>query len=384
MTTHSVEVTFTTPTGAHPTETVEINDTNGTTGIQEDEIRAQVEVALRQKMAEKLARGEIVNLPGEITIDSYRFDTDTARAGMQPSPIQTMPSIFRFSVNNTAVDTTQATPYKARITVQGGTTGPDDVPFRSDGQAGLGAGEAWEVVDTLFRRYGITFREYLDNPAILERDDRTKELRDLLGSEVRMGSDGRPNLTVNDLISRARDDTRAGAAGTSAGTDPTAPGDDQTSVVNDFISSPTMENLQKLNRERAKADQLIQMYLAALESGNLDVLTTVMDMVAVKSNLTVAEIAARTARILGQNDEQARQIGRDLAAVNMGATDATTRGRAQQQVQQLQIQLQQNTSARQQIVGMLQTAMSSGEDIRTENRSIREKKNAMDQAGRPR
>ncbi len=175
-------------------------------------------------------------------------------------------------------------------------------------------------------------------------------------------------------------DVRRQLVGDTTATDPLDAGDDQTSAINDFITNPTMENLARINRERARTDRLIQMYLAALESGNLDVLTAVMDMVATQSNLTIAEIAARTARLLGQSDEEARRIAQDLAAVNMGATDAETRGRAQQSVQQLQIQLQQNTSARQMITGMLQTAMGAAEDIRAENRSIREKYDAMRRA----
>jgi len=142
--------------------------------------------------------------------------------------------------------------------------------------------------------------------------------------------------------------------------------------LNDFISNSTPENLARLRADRAATNRLIQRLLAALEAGNLDVLMPLMDCIAKVSNMTVAEVGAKVARLLGASDKEAAEIGKRLQEINMGSKDPETRAKANQDVQNMQLQLQQNTQGRQQIVGMLQSTMEMSRGIGDANKEFRQ------------
>ncbi|HEX5037374.1 MAG TPA: hypothetical protein VFX30_09480 [bacterium] len=257
-------------------------------------------------------------------------------------------------------------------------TGLSTIVFQSNGRANVQPEEAQSFIrelEKLFR--GRTFT--IDGHEVRGED----LLRDVVSSgQVNMGpSEG--NLSLQDAYRIAGlDPSQAGSrtdadfarllGETPAGLSGDAPGVTPDSVVNDFINNPSTENLQRLRADRAATDRLIQRLLAALEQGNLDVLMPLMDAVARVSNLTVAEIGARTARLLGASDRQAGEIGRNLQNINTSSTDPAARARANQDLQAMQLQLQQNTQARQQIVGMLQSTMEMSRSIGDANKELRQ------------
>jgi hypothetical protein len=272
------------------------------------------------------------------------------------------------------------------LTRAGGRDLPEDVrtalrrlDFRSDGAAGRSREESLRYVrefERIFR--GRTFR--IGTPPV---DVPGEELMRQVIAEGRanMGpSEGTDSIQaiyreagIDSSASGRTDAEFARALGETplnlSGDDPSITPD---SVVNDFINNPSAENLQRLRADRAATDRLIQRLLAALEQGNLDVLMPLMDAVARVSNMTVAEIGARTARLLGASDRQAGEIGRNLQNINTTATDPAARARANQDLQAMQLQLQQNTQARQQIVGMLQSTMEMSRSIGDANKELRQ------------
>ncbi len=378
-----VEVHYRTSSGTERTETVDIEDNNGQAGIQADEIEAQAGEALRRKMQEQLTRGDRTYLPGEIAIDSFRYRTSPTQWNADQNHRTQMPSIFRFRIDNQRVDAGQSSPYKAIV---GSGDSGEQISFHSDGIAGTSAAEAWEVADGILRRHGFTLTQYLENPGILHPNpdtDDARRVRELLTQEVSMGSDGRAGLTLDDVITAARADSRAPSSARIGQTNPIGPDGTATSnpdfqmtgddAILRFINDPSQSNMQAVDRKRASIGDLIAMLMAALQGGNTDVLTSIMDLIATRGQATVAIVSATTARMLIQNDQEARRLGEELNRV-MGqsatGTDATTRRQAD--ITRLQQSLQQNSYARQTIVSMVQTTTSTMESINNTSRTFRE------------
>jgi hypothetical protein len=366
--------------GEWRTETVEIRDTNDTAGIQDDEVRAQAEAALRSRLQAQLGT-RYANMPGAVEVDSYRVD-NPATPAVDYSPRRPFgSSILTFNINNAAGAITAP--------VRRGTNSVAQVGFTSDGEAGTSSREAYDVLDALFRNYGVTLNDYLTNPGILENTPRGQELRAIISdsaTRISMGSDGTPGgSSFSSLVLRAREDARVPASArlssSGAAANPDASDGAMGNALMDYISNPNEANQARLNSERARVNRLIQQLLAQLDSGNLDGLTALMDAVARSYGLTVAEVGAATARLLGANEREAAEIGRNLQALNMNPTDANARARAQQDMQGLQLRMASVTQNRSMIASQLQTTLEALRGSQDVTREVREKAYAAKRAG---
>lgn len=273
------------------------------------------------------------------------------------------------------------------LTRAGGRELPDDVKsalrrldFRSDGVAGRTREESLRYVrefERIFR--GRTFHFAGPPPADVPGEELMRQV--IAEGRANMGpSEGTDSLAaiyneagIDSSASGRTDADFARLLGEApAGLSGDSPSATPDSVIDSYLANPSAENLQRLRADRAATDRLIQRLLAALEGGNLDVLMPLMDCVARVSNMTVAEIGARTARLLGASDQQAGEIGRRLQDLNTSSTDPAARARANQDLQGMQLQLQQNTQARQQIMGMLQSTMEMSRSIGDANKELRQ------------
>lgn len=136
--------------------------------------------------------------------------------------------------------------------------------------------------------------------------------------------------------------------------------------ITDFLANPTPANAARLRADKARTDELINALLAALASGNTDVLTTVMDLVARNGRGTVAQLAMNTITQLRSVDENIARVNTRIAGLNLGAADATARARATGEFQQANVELAALNSTRQSIIQMLETALRAMEE---ENRT---------------
>lgn len=385
---HTVEVRWRAGNGDWRTENVEIEDTNGTAGIQDDEVQAQAEAALRRRMEANLGPndGQYLNLPGAVTVDRYRYDTDTTRAGNQWSTNRTFSSPLTFNIGNVAERM-----YGARVL--GSPRSEADIDFRSDGTAGASARESYDVMEGLFRHYGVSYSEYLTNPGILEGTERGRQLRDLINNpnaKISMGSDGVPGgIAISRLDSTARGDSRVPASartGGATGADSANPAGAGTPdpTVTAYINDPNPNNASRLRADRARTDELINILIAALSVGDTSVLTTAMQLVAKNSRSTVAENAMSTIAALRTVDRQIGELNTQIQGLNsrLSSTDQAQRATATTEFQRLQLQMSQLNSQRQMIVSNLETAIRQLEEINKSAERISDGMYRANNAGR--
>jgi hypothetical protein len=246
----------------------------------------------------------------------------------------------------------------------------NQITFESNGREGMQREEALSYLrefEKVFR--GRTF-------TIEGREVRGEDLlRDVVASgRANMGIlEGNRSLT--EVYRTARLDYTQAASRTDAdfarfienpglSTDPGAAAPDPS--ITDFLANPTPANAARLRADKARTDELINALMAALASGNTDVLTTVMDLVARNGRGTVAQLAMNAVRRLQEIDASIARVNTRIEGLDLGAADANARARATGQFQQANVELAALNSTRQSIIQMLETALRAMEE---ENRT---------------
>lgn len=136
------------------------------------------------------------------------------------------------------------------------------------------------------------------------------------------------------------------------------------------IQNPSRANFRKLELERAEVDALIAVLLAALCSGNLDVIASLFNALAQRSGLTVAQVAARTAEALGMADREAAEFGDKFADLYKKSDDPKKRAEMLGELKKLEVLYQQNTNRREQLQGILRQSMAVNDTNNNANEGI--------------
>lgn len=136
------------------------------------------------------------------------------------------------------------------------------------------------------------------------------------------------------------------------------------------IQNPSRANFRKLELERAEVDALIAVLLAALCSGNLDVIASLFNAIAQRSGLTVAQVAARTAEALGMADREAAEFGDKFADLYKKSDDPKKRAEMLGELKKLEVLYQQNTNRREQLQSILRQSFSVNETMNNANEGV--------------
>ncbi len=316
---------------------------------------------------------ERLGISGTGTIESWSGTNSARRFTANIRPTSEYPTVRGMVVGASGNPLTQVAgddashPWVLPSDVQAGLRRLD---FRSDGATGRSREESLRYVrefERIFR--GRTFR--FGTPP-----------RDVSGEDLmrRVINEGRANMgptegtdTISAIYTEAGLDSSASGSRTDAdfarslgeppvGTAPNGTTDSDPSIT-DFITQPTLENARRLRLDNERTDELLRVLMAAMANGNPDVLKAALQLVARQGRNNVAMLAMSTINQLQNLDSQIAEINRQVQALDLGSTDASTRARASSEFARFQTQLNTLNSLRQSVIQNLESQMKVLEEI---------------------